>query len=59
VVAVSFVFGGMLAATVVGILLIPVTYYVVQGVREKVNALLGVKPKHPAPADQPETAKHP
>jgi multidrug efflux pump subunit AcrB len=29
------VFGGMLAATVIGILLIPVTYYVVQGIREK------------------------
>ncbi|KXX65184.1 efflux RND transporter permease subunit [Marichromatium gracile] len=28
------VFGGMLAATVVGILLIPVTYFVVQGARE-------------------------
>jgi HAE1 family hydrophobic/amphiphilic exporter-1 len=47
------VFGGMLAATVVGILLIPVTYYVVQGIREQVNAWLGGKPKHPAssPAD--------
>ncbi|MCG6942472.1 MAG: multidrug efflux RND transporter permease subunit [Thiohalocapsa sp.] len=47
------VFGGMLAATVVGIVLIPVTYYVVQGVREKVNAWLGGKPKHTAahPAD--------
>jgi HAE1 family hydrophobic/amphiphilic exporter-1 len=42
------VFGGMLAATVVGILLIPVTYYVVQGIREQVNAWLGGKPKHPA-----------
>jgi hypothetical protein len=38
----------MLAATVVGILLIPVTYYVVQGIREQVNAWLGGKPKHPA-----------
>jgi len=43
------VFGGMLAATVVGILLIPVTYYVVQGVREKVHSLLGGKPKRPEP----------
>ena len=43
------VFGGMLAATIVGILLIPVTYFVVQGIREKVNALLGGKPKHPEP----------
>jgi HAE1 family hydrophobic/amphiphilic exporter-1 len=31
------VFGGMLAATVIGTLLIPVSYYVVQGVREKLN----------------------
>jgi HAE1 family hydrophobic/amphiphilic exporter-1 len=31
------VFGGMLAATVIGILLIPVTYYVVQWIREKVT----------------------
>ncbi len=38
------VFGGMLAATVVGTLLIPVMYYVVQGVREKVKGKLGGKP---------------
>ena len=38
------VFGGMLAATVVGTLLIPVTYYIVQGVREKVKGWLGGKP---------------
>jgi HAE1 family hydrophobic/amphiphilic exporter-1 len=31
------VFGGMLAATVIGTLLIPVSYYVVQGVREKLK----------------------
>jgi HAE1 family hydrophobic/amphiphilic exporter-1 len=35
------VFGGMLAATVVGTLLIPVSYYVVQGLRERVKAALG------------------
>ena len=35
------VFGGMLAATVVGTLLIPVSYYVVQGLRERVKATLG------------------
>jgi len=35
------VFGGMLAATVVGTLLIPVMYYVVQGTREKVKSRLG------------------
>jgi hydrophobe/amphiphile efflux-1 (HAE1) family protein len=44
------VFGGMLAATVIGIVLIPVAYFLVQGVREKVNAVLGGKPKQPAPA---------
>ncbi|WP_058555966.1 efflux RND transporter permease subunit [Thiohalocapsa sp. ML1] len=44
------VFGGMLAATVIGILLIPVAYFLVQGVREKVNAVLGGKPKQPASA---------
>jgi HAE1 family hydrophobic/amphiphilic exporter-1 len=38
------VFGGMLAATVVGTLLIPVMYYIVQGVREKVKGWLGGKP---------------
>jgi HAE1 family hydrophobic/amphiphilic exporter-1 len=38
------VFGGMLAATVVGTLLIPVTYYIVQGVRERVKGWLGGKP---------------
>jgi len=31
------VFGGMLAATVIGTLLIPVSYYVVQGVRERIK----------------------
>ena len=31
------VFGGMLAATVVGTLLIPVMYFVVQSIREKVK----------------------
>jgi HAE1 family hydrophobic/amphiphilic exporter-1 len=44
------VFGGMLAATVVGILLIPVTYFVVQSLREKVNSFLGGKPEHPEPS---------
>jgi len=44
------VFGGMLAATIVGILLIPLTYFVVQGIREKVNSLLGSAPEHPARA---------
>jgi HAE1 family hydrophobic/amphiphilic exporter-1 len=35
------VFGGMLAATVVGTLLIPVMYFVVQGLREKTKGLVG------------------
>jgi hypothetical protein len=34
---------------VVGILLIPVTYFIVQGIREKVNSLLEGKLKHPEP----------
>ncbi|MGD8206479.1 MAG: multidrug efflux RND transporter permease subunit [Thiohalocapsa sp.] len=42
------VFGGMLAATVVGILLIPVTYYVVQGVRERVKGLFRGHGRRPA-----------
>jgi HAE1 family hydrophobic/amphiphilic exporter-1 len=42
------VFGGMLAATVVGILLIPVTYYVVQGVRERVKGLVRGHGRRPA-----------
>lgn len=33
------VFGGMLAATIVGILLIPVTYFVIQSIREKVKGV--------------------
>ncbi|WP_295888399.1 efflux RND transporter permease subunit [uncultured Thiohalocapsa sp.] len=42
------VFGGMLAATVIGILLIPVAYFLVQGVREQVNAMLGGKAASPS-----------
>ncbi len=49
------VMGGMLAATVVGTLLIPVMYFVVQGIREKVkgtprDARSGAQP---APAETP------
>jgi HAE1 family hydrophobic/amphiphilic exporter-1 len=45
------VFGGMLAATVVGTLLIPVMYYVVQSIRERVK---GAPPAaQPAPAETP------
>jgi len=46
------VFGGMLAATVIGTLLIPVMYYVVQGIREKVK---GARPA----ADRAATAQAP
>ncbi|NEX17180.1 MAG: hydrophobe/amphiphile efflux-1 family RND transporter [Halochromatium sp.] len=46
------VFGGMLAATLVGILLIPVTYYVVQWLREKIN---GSRNDAPAAAPVPPT----
>lgn len=43
------VMGGMIAATVVGTLLIPVMYYVVQGIREKVK---GAPPTpQPVPAE--------
>jgi HAE1 family hydrophobic/amphiphilic exporter-1 len=43
------VFGGMLAATVIGTLLIPVMYFVVQTIREKVK---GAPPAaRPAPAE--------
>jgi HAE1 family hydrophobic/amphiphilic exporter-1 len=38
------VFGGMLAATVIGTLLIPVMYYVVQGIREKVKGVPAAAP---------------
>jgi len=51
------VFGGMLAATVVGILLIPVTYFVVQTLREQVNALLGGKRQQTAPKPAGEPAE--
>jgi HAE1 family hydrophobic/amphiphilic exporter-1 len=43
------VFGGMLAATVVGILLIPVTYYVVQWIREKVKGWSTSATREPSP----------
>jgi HAE1 family hydrophobic/amphiphilic exporter-1 len=39
------VFGGMLAATVVGTLLIPVMYYVVQSIRERINGQPSPKEK--------------
>ncbi|SDJ43318.1 efflux RND transporter permease subunit [Aliiruegeria lutimaris] len=39
------VFGGMLAATVLGVILVPVLYVVLQNTRETVKRLLGGKPK--------------
>jgi len=42
------VFGGMLAATVVGTALIPVMYFVVQGIRERIKGPMG-----PAEQSQP------
>ncbi|NBC48039.1 MAG: multidrug efflux RND transporter permease subunit [Gammaproteobacteria bacterium] len=42
------VFGGMLAATVIGILLIPVTYFVVQWLREKVTGAPGARARSAA-----------
>jgi HAE1 family hydrophobic/amphiphilic exporter-1 len=44
------VFGGMLAATVIGTLLIPVMYYVIQGTRERLKAMLGGRPTTPVAA---------
>ncbi|MGB5834459.1 MAG: multidrug efflux RND transporter permease subunit [Thiohalocapsa sp.] len=41
------VFGGMLAATVIGTLLIPVSYFVVQSIREKVKGEAGATPVVP------------
>jgi HAE1 family hydrophobic/amphiphilic exporter-1 len=53
------VFGGMLAATVVGTLLIPVSYYVVQGARERVNAFVGGAAAPSAPSASGATAPEP
>jgi HAE1 family hydrophobic/amphiphilic exporter-1 len=47
------VFGGMLAATVVGTLLIPVMYFVVQSIREKVKGAPPAAAAQPAPAETP------
>ncbi|MCA8882366.1 MAG: efflux RND transporter permease subunit [Rhodobacteraceae bacterium] len=46
------VFGGMLAATVIGIIVIPVLYVLMQVLRESVKARLGQKPA-PASAEPP------
>jgi multidrug efflux pump subunit AcrB len=46
------VFGGMIAASLLGIFLIPVLYVLVQTMREKAHSLRGsgAKPGHPMPA---------
>jgi HAE1 family hydrophobic/amphiphilic exporter-1 len=38
------VFGGMLAATVLGVILVPVLYAVMQGLRERVRGTAAAKP---------------
>ncbi|NDR54937.1 efflux RND transporter permease subunit [Aliiruegeria sabulilitoris] len=50
------VFGGMLAATVLGVILVPVLYVVLQNTRETVKRLLGGKPKAEPEAIAVETA---
>ncbi|MGJ8582766.1 MAG: efflux RND transporter permease subunit [Marinosulfonomonas sp.] len=39
------VFGGMLAATLIGVILVPVLYVVMQSAREKIKSLIGATPK--------------
>jgi len=54
------VFGGMLAASLIGIFMIPMLYVVFQTVREKVKGWMGVKPTThgPGPApDKPDSAR--
>jgi len=46
------VFGGMLVATLLGVLLIPSLYVLVQALRERVKARLGVGPDRSLPADR-------
>jgi len=46
------VFGGMILAAVLGTLLVPVFYVVIQGIRERVT---GRRPKSPEPEPQPQT----
>jgi hypothetical protein len=41
------VFGGMLAASLVGIFMIPMLYVVFQSVREKVKSWFGIHPMEP------------
>ncbi|MEL6205888.1 MAG: multidrug efflux RND transporter permease subunit [Pseudomonadota bacterium] len=52
------VFGGMLAATVVGVILVPVLYVLLQGVRERIKRLLRGEPA-PAAEEKTTTAPEP
>ncbi len=47
------VFAGMLAATLLGVLVIPMLYFVVQHGSESLGGLLGRRPRTPAPAEAP------
>ena len=46
------VFGGMIAATVAGTMLVPVLYVIVQSTREWIKGLFGVKPPAPTAASE-------
>ena len=53
------VFGGMLAASLVGIFVIPMLYVVFQTVRERVKGWFGVRPVEPpgqSPGEGPKPA---
>jgi hypothetical protein len=53
------VFGGMLAASLVGIFMIPMLYVVFQTVRERVKGWFGVRPVEPrgqGPGEGPQPA---
>ncbi len=52
------VFGGMLAASVIGIFMIPMLYVVFQGTRERVKGWMGVRPVEPASVG-PGQSPHP
>ena len=47
------VFGGMLAASIIGIFMIPMLYVVFQATREKVKGWFGPKPPQSPPAPPP------
>jgi hydrophobe/amphiphile efflux-1 (HAE1) family protein len=52
------VFGGMLAASIIGIFMIPMLYVVFQGTRERVKGWMGVRPVEPASVG-PGQSPHP